>query len=399
MHHVGGRGGSRNFPYMKKFEKDIITVLYDADKDCIEQIKDANRSLESDTHVLPYALSNKCKSTVLNINYDPYTSSLLESNSAFDSFYMFNNDHDYIMGEATKAIEKRKIDVVSIDHIFNTNNIPYPKPDFLSLDVEGGEYDILKGSIETMKSSILAIDAEVTFHPFRKGQKNFGEICEFLSNQGFSFVSFANNHGNVWMQEMSPYRYPIGLRGKGFHTLSEALFLRKIDVVNNLFSDPVERYINLRKLAFISIAYNQIEYSLECLRQSRMIYQKIEPKPDIINEPNYLKFLNKLELAEKEHPKLFPKTFKSLYTYEMSKSRFNSEKWKFKILLKKIPGLVRFNRFLRFLFNTIPLIILKLKKLYLSSCNSDFEKVFIKYGLLEQYKLINKNRTNHQPYT
>ena len=119
----------------------------------------------------------------------------------------------------------------------------------------------------------------------------------------------------------------------------------------------------------------------------------------ILKALNYFKFLNKLELAEKEHPKLFPKTFKLLYTYEMSKSRFNSEKWKFKILLKKIPGLVRLNRFLRFLFNTIPLIILKLKKLYLSSCNSDFEKVFIKYGLLEQYKLINKNRTNHQPYT
>ena len=67
MHHVGGRGGSRNFPYMKKFEKDIITVLYDADKDCIEQIKDTNRNLESEIHVLPYALSDKCKSTVLNI--------------------------------------------------------------------------------------------------------------------------------------------------------------------------------------------------------------------------------------------------------------------------------------------------------------------------------------------
>ena len=120
MHHVGGRGGSRNFPYMKKFEKDIINVLYDADKDCIEQIKDVNRSLESDSHVLPYALSNKCKSTVLNINYDPYTSSLLESNSAFDSFYLFNSNHDYILSETTKAIEKRKIDVVSIDHIFNT---------------------------------------------------------------------------------------------------------------------------------------------------------------------------------------------------------------------------------------------------------------------------------------
>ena len=80
------------------------------------------------------------------------------------------------------------------------------------------------------------------------------------------------------MQEMSPYRYPLGLRGGGFHTLSEALFLRKIDVVNNLLSDPIECYINLRKLAFISIVFNQIEYGLECLRHSRIIEKKYESK-------------------------------------------------------------------------------------------------------------------------
>ena len=55
---------------MKQFEKDIINVLYDADEDCLEQIKASNRHLKSQLHVLPYALSDKCKSSVLNINYD-----------------------------------------------------------------------------------------------------------------------------------------------------------------------------------------------------------------------------------------------------------------------------------------------------------------------------------------
>ena len=67
VHHIGGRAGTRGFPQMKKFEKDIINVLYDADEDCLEQIKARNLNIESKLHVLPYAFSDKCKSSILNI--------------------------------------------------------------------------------------------------------------------------------------------------------------------------------------------------------------------------------------------------------------------------------------------------------------------------------------------
>ena len=39
VHHIGGRAGSRAFPILKHFEKDIINVLYDADADCMEQAR------------------------------------------------------------------------------------------------------------------------------------------------------------------------------------------------------------------------------------------------------------------------------------------------------------------------------------------------------------------------
>jgi hypothetical protein len=39
VHHIGGRGGSRSFPILESFEQDIINVIYDADKECIEQIR------------------------------------------------------------------------------------------------------------------------------------------------------------------------------------------------------------------------------------------------------------------------------------------------------------------------------------------------------------------------
>ena len=134
IHHIGGRAGSRVFPKIKHFEKDLINVLYDAYEDCLEQIKERNQRLESELHVLPYALSDQCKTLELNINYDPYTSSLLEKNKSFDEFYNFSdNGYDYIMGESTTVVEKRNINVVSMDHMFNSESIEFPTQIFYHL--------------------------------------------------------------------------------------------------------------------------------------------------------------------------------------------------------------------------------------------------------------------------
>jgi FkbM family methyltransferase len=384
---------------MKNFEKDIINVLYDADADCVAQITYRNQILDSELHVLPYALGDICKSGVLNINYDPFTSSLFEKNNSYDSFYMFNQDHDYIWGETTKTIEKRDVELVSIDHIFKLNGLTFPKPDFLSIDVEGGEYGVIEGASETMKCSILAINAEVSFHPFHTGQKSFSELCVLLSSYGFYFATFANSNGNIYMEEMTPYRYPIGLRGAGFHTLSEALFLRKIDVVEDMFPESSTRYINLRKLAFISIVCNQIEYGLECLKHSRLIEH--ENKPDESSVPNYFKFLRELEKIVEIQPQIFPQTFSSKYSFEQSKARFNSNESKFKGKLKKM--LSKIPIIYKLMLN-IYIVIIRFKK-YLSVLritfrlgHSKFEKTFIKYGLLSQAHVIRKKRILQSRY-
>src|SRR5438094_4389681 len=80
IHHVGGRDGSRAFPICQAFEGDIINVLYDADEDCVGQIKERNQRLTSEIHVLPAGLADACKNAELNINFDPYTSSRRDLN-------------------------------------------------------------------------------------------------------------------------------------------------------------------------------------------------------------------------------------------------------------------------------------------------------------------------------
>jgi FkbM family methyltransferase len=316
LHHVGARNGSSAFPILPAFEKDIINVLYDADSDCLDQVHAVNQNRPSQLVVLPHCLGDRCASTQFNINYDPYTSSLLDCNPPYGSFYEFNpGGFDYVHSESFRTVEKRALSLVTLDSIFQGELSSAPTPDFLSIDTQGSEYEILQGARGTLNASVLALVLEVEFHPLYKGQKLFGDIAAFLAKEGFHFVSFLH------LAEMSPSRAPIGLRGKGFHTHGEALFLRRIDRLGA--ADDASTYLMLRKLAFFAIVFDQFEYALQCLEGSREAAagsSMIRPSEGL----SYLAFLDALEDEAARMPFLFPDTFASLYSFEQSKARFHA---------------------------------------------------------------------------
>ncbi len=394
VHHIGGRSGSRAFPILGKFEKDLINVLYDADPDCIAQIQERNQNLESELHVLPYCLGDTCKSTIFYINYDPYASSLLETNPDYASYYFFYGDHDHLWSEATKAVEKRDIAVVSIDHIFQSTNIAAPPPDFLSIDTQGSEYEILLGAKETLRSNVVALVIEVEFHSLYKGQKLFGDLVKLLSDQGFDFVRF------LGMLEMSPFRAPVGLRGEGFQVSSDALFFRRIDSIEK---SEFERYLLLQKLAFIAVIFNQVEYGLQCLAQSKGLVS--DPHIKELEELTYWKFLRDLENTIQGAPKIFPQTFASKYTFEASKSRFKSsaelgspEKIsrlglirKLEKFLRQIPPVLWLLRQLWHLPSRARQMAILTKSKFLEK-PSDVEALLIKYGLKSQAEALAMKR-------
>lgn len=395
MHHIGGRGGGRAFPILKKFEKDIVNILYEADPDCLAQVQERNKNLESELHVLPYCLADACKSTSFNINYDPYTSSLLDPNPDYKSYYYFCDDHDYLWSEATKAMEKRHIEVVTIDHIFQSTNIQIPPPDFLSIDTQGSEYDILLGAKETLKSSVLALIIEAEFHQIYKNQKLFGDLVKLLSDQGFHFVRCLD------LYEMSPFRASVGTRGEGFHMFTEALFFRRIDDIDN-DEDEFRRYIMLRKLAFIAIVFNQFEYGLECLRRSKNHVGYDSTTQEEL--PAYYRFLRDLEESIERMPAVYPNTFTSKYTFEASKARFESSanlirKGMKNIIKQKLWFLIptRFKRALRWIKHILFFLSFMdeegifIKSKLFTRC-TDVEAILLKYGLEPQANILKQRR-------
>ncbi len=299
VHYIGGRCGNKALPISAKFLGDVSDVFYEADKSCLDQIK-ANQSVGSKTHILPYCLSDTCKSIPFNINYDPFTSSIYKINPEYNSYCSFVDNRDYIISEVTKVMETRQIDTVTLDSIVHADGIPLP--DMLNIDTQGSEYDILVGASETLKSNVVAIIAETVFHPIYETGIVFGDLVKLMGGKGFHFARFLS------MDDASPFRGSIGLRGQGFHMSADTLFLRKLETI--------EDELMLWKLAFISIIFGQFEYGLACLRKSKGL-----PKAE--DEPTYIKFLRELELEIPKMQEVFPHTFADEYpTFEESNGRF-----------------------------------------------------------------------------
>ncbi|MBI1975607.1 MAG: FkbM family methyltransferase [Candidatus Vogelbacteria bacterium] len=313
-HHVGGRFGNRPFPVLEKFEKDFVNVLYDADLDCIPQIKRANEGLESELHVLPYCVGGRDRQSAnFYINMDPFTSSLRRFDPKYKSWSYHSgrysdgvNNYDYIVGETFAPIERRRVRVCTLDTILKRER-DLPPPDILTLDTQGTEYDILIGASRALRDSVLAIIAEVEFHALYRGQKLFGDVARYVDRKGFVFARFTK-----YILEYAPLRAPLGLRGRGFQNASDGLFLRRIESIEK-FRDPKKKDAMFEKLAFIAIVFEHFEYALACLQRVGRLTGSRE----------YGTFLIEFKQAADSLPKKYPQTFADRYSPEESIGRFS----------------------------------------------------------------------------
>jgi FkbM family methyltransferase len=316
VHHIGGRDGARAFPRLERFEQDIVTVVYDADADCVEQMREASSHGGSQSLVaLPYCIAGSSGRRTFNINYDPYTSSLYNPNPDLAEYYFFQLDHDYIFSEVVRPMERRLVSTVTLDDLFGgTSKIDVPSPDFLSMDTQGSEYEILQGAERTLSSSVVALKLEVEFIQLYDGQKLFGDLSQYLEKRGFVFTGFTALH------QMSPHRLPLGMRAEGFTICGDALFLRRLDSAQMTFGGEQLRRA-LKRLAFIAMNYGLFEYGTRCLD----VLDSIGGLQNHGGDNSFDLFFRELRAAMTKMPQIYPGTFSQRYSWEESKLRFAPE--------------------------------------------------------------------------
>lgn len=93
------------------------------------------------------------------------------------------------IGVTHSVVKTLEMDTVGLDSSASENGIS--SVDFMKLDTEGCELDILRGATGILKKSLLGLSIEVGFLPLRKDQPVFSDVDSFLRPLGFRLFDLA----------------------------------------------------------------------------------------------------------------------------------------------------------------------------------------------------------------
>ena len=81
----------------------------------------------------------------------------------------------------------------------------FQRPDFIKLDVQGYELEVLKGATETLKHTGLVL-LEVSLIPINRGAPDFLEVVQFMDGHNFTLLDFCSqirrNDGALWQSDL-----------------------------------------------------------------------------------------------------------------------------------------------------------------------------------------------------
>src|SRR5262245_58895800 len=310
-HHVGGRGFGVAFNCPPNLAKHVVHVLYEADETCARKMIAENTN--DNFYILPYCLGERDQPGKIFITKNAYASSNLEPNSDYSKYYcelhldgevdgvmLQNAVYDFVYGNDNSVAEVRDVDIRALDSLMKAGEAPLGlAPDFLSLDTQGSELNILKGGAQTFHDHCVALATEVEFHPMYKGQPLFSAVFDFALHHGFHFVGF------TYLQEISPNRLPLGARAKGVLAFGDALFFRNIDSVRSIARSQNELYLMLLKLAFIALNFGHLEFALQAMDAANDAKPDLDLRNRLLARDCY-RLLYELKKAARELPAHFP---------------------------------------------------------------------------------------------
>jgi len=125
---------------------------------------------------LPYAVSGTGGRRPLHVTTDPVAASLLRHDPAIGERF---NKPQFFTVERTIEVDTRTLDEAAAG-----------PPDFLKLDAEGAELEILQAAPAAL-ANLVGIKTEVSFLPLRTGQPLAADIDRFLRGQGFILMDYS----------------------------------------------------------------------------------------------------------------------------------------------------------------------------------------------------------------
>ena len=132
-----------------------------------------------------YAIMNEKNIKNLNITSAITNSSFLDVNNIFKERYDMKK---------WVTVDICKVKTIGLDELIDSDNRLKDHGEFIKIDTQGTELEVLKSAENTLKKNCKSLLVEVSFCELYSKQSFFSEIEFYLRNLGFSFYGFINQH-------------------------------------------------------------------------------------------------------------------------------------------------------------------------------------------------------------
>ena len=243
---VGARGGI-GYPWNTANKDSLNIILAEPDPQEIELLKKNHVG-----EILPHALWSNENELILNINNSEGTSSILESN--MDFLKKFDNSDRFKTKNKIKKLTK------TIDELSLQGKIS--DIDFIKIDTQGGELNVLEGGINYLKDNLVGLETEIEFVEIYKNQPLFSDVETFIrQNLGLELWDIRKTY---WKYSQSHYKNPT----KGRLIFGDALFLRPITTLEKWLNEMEinKAKTKIQMLIISTIAYGYLDYTNAILK-------------------------------------------------------------------------------------------------------------------------------------
>ena len=210
-------------------------IGFEIEKEVCDQM---NSKAAKGTRYFPFALGENNEKRKLYITENPMCTSLYKPNENLANLY-----HELQYMNLKKETE---IETITLDSFVDEHSIDVI--DFIKIDVQGAELDILKGS-KKLLNNVLKIECEVEFIPLYHDQPLFGDITKFLSQHNFMFNKFLGLSGRT----LKPLIANRDKTSASQHMWTNAIFIQHINKIQNLNDEK------LLKLSVLAAIYNSLD--------------------------------------------------------------------------------------------------------------------------------------------
>ena len=242
-------------PTWNDFRAELKYFAFEPDP---EEAARLDKSFGSDQYsVSRQALGKEQGTARFNIASHKALSSLLEPD--VDSQWF--KDYRPSTSEVTESIE---VEVTTVDAFSTANGVNF---DFLKVDTEGTEQDVIEGASSQLESSILGVRSSVNFQRCYVGQKLFSENHEYLLSKGFVLLNM--DYAGYGTPKNSFFAKPDPVSSEqhryGVLINSDAVWVKPVE--NILNDDAVGSAISALKLACFCFSNSAPDVAVDVLEK------------------------------------------------------------------------------------------------------------------------------------